>query len=479
MTNMRIIINGFHNNSQIEIINGLVAKFNFEYINHISSDGIFINSAKKNLIIETNPFYTIGDGFYDLTKCEPLDRELMEKMLPYEATIIKMMDRLELYSNKGYGQYKKRYNLYLKHLQYWNHIIKEKNINLFISQNIPHEVYDYVIYSLCKIYEIPVLFFPQIQIHDATLALSDINNWQKNILPEYERLTNINNTSLQADIELSGNALSEWSLRKKDIKPFYMAQLNVYPVKGFSGNKNRLKKFFNPIKLTGFISFLILRKIKNKILRHAYLKVAQYPNFSKKYIYFPMHLQPELTTCPLGGAMTNQELAIDIIAHSLPEDVYLYIKENPKQQYFCRDFKYYSHILSKHKNIIFALPDTDTFKLTGNSLAVATFTGTAGWEALFKQKPVLVFGDCFYDSAPGVFKIKKIADCEQALKGILSGKFNYEEKKLKIFLQAVSNISINSCSDPDYFAASSIGSSESNENLYKFLENYLTVWQNT
>jgi hypothetical protein len=161
---MPIIINGFNNNAQIDIINKLVTKFDFQYINHISRDNVVINTNKKDLIIKTNLFYLIGNGFYDLKNCQPLDRELLEKMLPYESTILKLMDRLELYSYKGYSRYKKRYNLYLKHLQYWNHIIKTKNINLFISQNIPHEVYDYVIYALCQIYKIPVLFFPQIQL---------------------------------------------------------------------------------------------------------------------------------------------------------------------------------------------------------------------------------------------------------------------------------------------------------------------------
>lgn len=475
---MNLIINGFNDLSQVKIWDRLVEKNNFKYINHISTDGVFISSSKSDLVIETKFFYNVGDGNYDFSDCLPLDRGIMEKMLPYEPTIIKLMDRLELYSDKGYYRYQKRYSLYLKHLRYWHHIIKEKGIDLFISSVLPHEVYDYVIYALCKIYKIPVLFFFQTQMHDTTVALSDINDWSKDIKSEYDRLRQIHKLEM-SDIVLSGNALKEWSLRSNDVVPFYMAASAIYPVNIFSGNKNRLKKLFNPLLVIKFVYFLLQRKIRNKALRLVYRAVSVRPDFSKKFIYVPLHLQPEMTTCPMGGAMESQELAIAIMAKYLPENVYLYIKENPKQEYFCRNLKYYKNIRRLHKNIIFVPRNSNTYNLIDNSLAVATFTGTAGWEALFKKKAVIAFGDCFYDSAPGVFKIKSLSDCEGAIKKIVNNEFQYDARELKLFLQAVENTSLNCCSDPAYFCVSSLSVQENNDNFYNFLEKYLRKFSTT
>ena len=47
----------------------------------------------------------------------------------------------------------------------------------------------------------------------------------------------------------------------------------------------------------------------------------------------------------------------------------------------------------------------DSFPLIANSKAVATVTGTVGWEAMVRRKPVLVFGLSWYEKYAGVLKI--------------------------------------------------------------------------
>ncbi|MFZ4632235.1 MAG: hypothetical protein ACOYL8_03490 [Patescibacteria group bacterium] len=477
---MNIIINGFHNLSQIDIINKLVKKNNFEYIHHISCDGVYITTDSPKTTINTSLFYVISRGDYDFSDCPPLDEWIIEKMSYFEPTIIKLMDRLGLSAGEEINQYEKRYALYLKHLRYWNNIIKSRKIDSFISLNVPHEIYDYVIYALCKIYKIPVLFFFQAQMHDTVIALSEIKDWQRDVLPEYKKLQQIYLRQSTDSIPLSDRVLREWSIRAKTEEPFYMNKTwygfknsgIFFGIKLF-GNKNRLKKISNPVKLVKFFYFLIKRLCQNKILFFIYKLISSKPDYSKKYIYFPLHLQPELTTCPMGGAMTSQELIVDIISKSLPENVFLYVKENPKQTYLCRGYDYYNNILKTNKNIVFMPRNTDTYKLIKNSIGVATVTGTAGWEALFEKKPALVFGDCFYDSAPGVFKIKSLQDCQSAIKNIVNNDFKYEEKNLKLFLQAVNNTSLNCCSDSDYFSTSSLSVEENNNRLFDYLENYL------
>lgn len=470
---MNTIINGFHDLSQLDILNKLLDTNNLNYIFHISSDKTKINSSHKRMI-DNNYFYDIGSGNYDFTGFDPLDIKIIEEMTPYESIVIKMMDRLELYSSKGYSKYKKRYDLYLRHLRYWSNIIKDKDINLFINQSVPHEVYDYIIYALCKIKNIPTLFFFQSQMHDTSIILSEIDNFGKNIKPEYESLIKKSKLATPDQrIILSNNANKEWLLRKEDIPPFYMNEKVTYPLKIFSGNKNRFKKLLNPLKVISFIYFLIRKKIKNIILDLSYVFYCSQPDLSKKFVYFPLHLQPELTTCPLGGATDDQRVAIEMIAKSLPDNIFLYIKENPKQEYFCRNSNYYREMLKYNKKIVFVSKNLSTYELIDKAIVVATFTGTAGWEALFKKKPVLVFGNCFYDTAPGVFKINSHQDCLSAVQKIINGEFIYNENNLKLFLQAVSNVSLGCCTDPAYFCQSSMSIEENNDIFFKFLDNYI------
>jgi hypothetical protein len=46
----------------------------------------------------------------------------------------------------------------------------------------------------------------------------------------------------------------------------------------------------------------------------------------------------------------------------------------------------------------------NTNTLTAHCEAVATITGTVGWEAVRKGKKAIVFGHTWYSSFPGVFK---------------------------------------------------------------------------
>lgn len=133
--------------------------------------------------------------------------------------------------------------------------------------------------------------------------------------------------------------------------------------------------------------------------------LAQYEKCSIDYddafVYFPLHLQPEMTTSALGDMFRDQALAIEQLARIVPSDVKIYVKENPKQGSYMRGPLFF-HRLTRIPNVKFLPSYADTHKLLKCAKWVATVTGTVGWEAIQNHRKVLVFGKAWYRGLPGV-----------------------------------------------------------------------------
>jgi hypothetical protein len=132
------------------------------------------------------------------------------------------------------------------------------------------------------------------------------------------------------------------------------------------------------------------------------------------YVYFPLHLQPELTTTGLGGDYSDQLDAIEKLASMIPPDWKVYVKENPKQGYEQRGIEFYRR-LSTFSNVTYISKEVDTYWLMGNCRFVATITGTAGWESITGGKPCLFFGLAWYANIPGAVRYKDGITIEDVL----------------------------------------------------------------
>ena len=91
------------------------------------------------------------------------------------------------------------------------------------------------------------------------------------------------------------------------------------------------------------------------------------------------------------------------------------MKENPKQTELMRG-KWFFARLRLIRNVKVVSPDFDTYSLIKNCIFVVTITGTAGWEAISGGKNVLVFGNPWYKSLPGVFSYDEDFKLEDLLK---------------------------------------------------------------
>lgn len=154
-------------------------------------------------------------------------------------------------------------------------------------------------------------------------------------------------------------------------------------------------------------------------------------DLSGDYVYFPLQLQPEMTTSALGGRFRDQAYAIEQLAGMLPEGVRILVKENPKQGGYMRGPMFF-HRLRRIPSVTFLPSWADTHALTGGAKFVASITGTVGWEAIRAGTPALVFGKAWYRSFPGVHEWREgitydeitqsfnHADLEQGVGGLMA-----------------------------------------------------------
>jgi capsule polysaccharide export protein KpsC/LpsZ len=82
-----------------------------------------------------------------------------------------------------------------------------------------------------------------------------------------------------------------------------------------------------------------------------------------------------------------------------------------------------------------------SFDLIDHAQAVATVTGSVGWEALNRNKPVLLFGHPWYRGCDGTFQIDSKQDCAEVLRKIIDG-YRVDQSKLNMFAHAIEKVGI-------------------------------------
>lgn len=145
------------------------------------------------------------------------------------------------------------------------------------------------------------------------------------------------------------------------------------------------------------------RRSERYVLRH-----AREPLSGEDFAAFYLHFQPEATTSAQAPYFINQDSLCEALAISLPGDTALYVKEH-KASLGNRGPAYYRDLLA-YPNVRLISPFVSGVELALQARFVATVTGTVGLEAIALNKPVLIFGDTFYDICPWVHKVKNLED---------------------------------------------------------------------
>ncbi|HEY4521712.1 MAG TPA: hypothetical protein VJH05_01065 [Candidatus Paceibacterota bacterium] len=372
----------------------------------------------------------------DINDFPPPGKELIERMYKTESTILTMMNKK--FNNLCVDE---RRHIYYQMLRYWQGVLKKYQPDAIVFSVTPHTVYDFVIFKIAQMLNIKTIMFAETGILNRCFMYED---WQNGSDRIRERIRA--NSGKNFSVEDLSQDLREFYLNKIDPSidsiPWYME----YQKKKFSGKNFYIRKFkalFGSIKDGTIFKKLpsYFAKIKEN-LKKEYEKLQSSPDLKQKFIYIPLNYQPERTSCPEGDMFADQILMVEIVAASLPKEWVIYVKEHPSQwwmrsgtNYSSTRYKGYYERLARIPGVILVPIHTKSSELIEKCQAVATVTGTAGWEALFRLKPALVFGYPWYRDCGEVFMARNVEACKEAFNKIEQG-YKVDRQKIVNFLKS-------------------------------------------
>ncbi|MBI3046060.1 MAG: hypothetical protein HYY86_00735 [Candidatus Harrisonbacteria bacterium] len=444
-------------------------------------------------------FHFFGDAMngrpaagIDMSDFLPPGTDLIEKLYRTESLTLTMLNNLVPMNLVFKDEVNRRKHFYYHLVQYWFGVLKKYQPEAVILSYIPHNSYDFVLYSLAKLLGIKVLTFVDTRIPGRLLPLKDFwlgsERLQKEL--EFNREKNFSVDDLPEDIrkyylrttkkdfnEMPGNLRF---LKKKYslVDPLFISKVRASIQDGTifwksfgylrwkwgSRNYRRwIKKlFFN-------ISYAVQDNLKKE-----YRSFESAPDFSKKFIYVALQVQPECSTAPQGDVFVDQILMLETLSAALPENWIIYVKEHPLQWLrFGLGFSNYKNRgyyqkISEIKNVKIIPVETNSYRLIKESQAVATASGAPGWEATLWSKPAIIFGYPWYLDCPGIFLVRDVSSCRDAVNKIVNG-FKVDPQLTINYLKSLGKAGIRGYRAPSAGEGSDLSQSESMKNIADFI----------
>ena len=188
-------------------------------------------------------------------------------------------------------------------------------------------------------------------------------------------------------------------------------------------SRNFFKIFNN--KESSYIKYSKINKlltlIKNPFKENLYKFFFKYQkkDFSNlDYVFFPLHVQPELSVDVLSPILNNQLEWIKILSKSIPYNFKLLVK--PHSNFLSEtDFRLLNEC-SSIDNVCLVHPEIDSHELISKSKIVFTISGTAAYEAFFMKIPAIVASDIYFNNLPNISRSKDIFSFPELIKNILN-----------------------------------------------------------
>ena len=386
-----------------------------------------INSTIIRGVPPGNPFKSLGEFEAEgplPTLCDPI---AFEKA--FLSSYVYQMNRYK----KGYGSRghkMKYYHEYRDHFfltaRKFKRLLIKKQVTSLIFINMPHTGDDYLLYRVAEDMGLRITMFMVSPFKNRFFSTSSIEHYGiTNTNCKSDRTAPIQLEALKRQVSatiksymLGVHNSNSWNLSDIFFAITSLLRLNprlLLDIKFLPKNLIELARLRRSLNTS--------RRTRRELLSgHRTTELLNWltslrrgtTNLPEKFVYFPLHFQPELTTVPQGGVFGDQALAIEMLRAALPTDVAIVVKENPKQGAFHRENTFTSR-LKQLENVMLLHPSFSTEILEQSCLAVSVVTGTAGWEAIRDGRPCICFGHAWYLDCPGVHKFTRDLDLQGVL----------------------------------------------------------------
>lgn len=400
--------------------------------------------------------------------------DCLREFASLEEQVITMMDRMDVdrYSFNFMERQRHARNL----LRGWTACVELLKPDVVVTPVIPHRVYDYTLWIICKFMKIPYLVFDNTRFPGRYMLLNDFFTIGDLYVKDY----NMALLKPTEQIELPSDIRDMFERNKLDYAqaaPSWMNTADYYDNLWNSRTKILIRTFARLIKnwrrLFGdkmFLKrwedeYLYYKESKNVTIENSNYPIGRYlknqfgnlsyrkkllkyyeertvkPDYTESYVVYFLHYQPEATTSPTGDIFVDQRLCIDMFLKCLPKEYKVYVKEHPhqfiadRQGHSCRMSFFYDDLL-KNPRVKLMSTKESSFDLIENCKAIGTVCGTVGWESMVRGKPVIVFGMAWYENYDkGVLRITDEASAKKMQEFI--EKYKYDEHSLLAYLEAV------------------------------------------
>lgn len=182
-----------------------------------------------------------------------------------------------------------------------------------------------------------------------------------------------------------------------------------------------------------YIGILLRVKIREMFINRC---LSNNPDLTSPFVYYPLDVVLERHVLIGAPFHVNQIEVIRNIIKSLPVGYRLLVKEHPVQKSReWRSISEYKEIL-EIPNVTLIHPSFSDLDLIKKSSLVISIAGSSAFEAVFHQKPTLIFGDAIYSYLPCVTKNVSIESLSQDIRVLLSTEVN--SKDLSKYMKVLS-----------------------------------------
>ncbi len=411
---------------------------------------------------------------FDWEGVPALGKSMLCSVLPYESMAIHIGYRDTEFPVTSYEETKRKYHNFLR---YWNWLLQDKKIGFVFFYETPHSLCTYSLYLVAKVLNIPMLIITPTGIRDQYVYGTSIETIGQDISDYYHKIKDEDAEGLvltgkvgeyySKSLSNNNQASQETEEKKRWADTVYKLLYSRYDSKTPAMKIFYLNMivFLSAVLKHRSIDFYIKNKISKKDIRR-YYQVKLYkkydsisrekydefsimPDYTQKYIYFPLQQSPELTTIPLAGVFSEQYNSIQLLARvAEPFGIKIYVKEyyiQPRREIsFWEDLK-------KISNVEFIKTSVGSDVLIKHSMGVANQTGTIILESVFENKPAFVFGGGHYwKDMPGVFEVLDESQGKKVFQKVFESDYEISKEDLKRYFYAIQQNSIEFNVDVNY-----------------------------